>query len=432
MAAPASQRTPEFSHAYRTYALVLLVVVYIFNFIDRTIVNILLEAIGKEFDLADWQLGFFSGTAFAIFYATLGVPIARFADRSQRRRIIAVALAFWSLMTAGQGLAVGFASLALARVLVGVGEAGCSPPAHSMIADLFAPAQRARALSIYSLGIPIGGAIGYFVGGWVRQLFGWREAFMLVGLPGVLLAALVLFTLREPTRGHWEGPRAGTGDGSLREAFAFISRLPSFWHLAFGGALHAFYGYGAATFNPAFFERIHGFSPGEYGTIVAAIGLTAGVLGTYLGGYLGDRFGARDVRSYAWVPGVGSVVAIPFVIGVYLAPDRWWAIAIWLMPAALAGLYLGPTFAMTQALVPPRMRSQAAAILLLVLNLIGYGLGPQFVGALSDWLKPAHGIDSIRYALMWTIVVGAAWSVIHYWLAARTLGRDLEAQHALA
>jgi MFS family permease len=438
MTAPAPTQLPhepELSPAETRYSVGLLIVVYAFAFIDRNIVNVLLQPISVEFGLSDTQLGFFGGTAFGIFYALLGVPIARVADRVQRKRIIALALAFWSAMTALQAAAVGFWTLAITRIFVGVGEAGCSPPAHSMIADMHSPERRARALAVYAFGIPIGGALGLLIGGWMRALFGWREAFLVVGVPGVLLALIVLATLREPTRGYWEGGVAARNPAhreSLRDVLRFLSKLPSFWHLAFAGALHAFYGYGAASFNPVFFERSHGMGPAHYATLAAGIGLTSGVLGTYLGGWLGDRYGARDVRSYPAVPGIGSVLTVPVVFAVYLAPNAELALLISLVSAVASGLYLGPTFAMTQAIVPPRMRAQAAAIMLLVLNLIGLGLGPQFVGWLSDMLKPAHGVESVRWALLSTIVVGAGWSAIHYWYASRTLGRDLEAQRALA
>jgi len=438
MTAPAPGRLPlepEFSPAQTRYSVALLIVVYAFAFIDRNIVNVLLQPISVEFGLSDTQLGFFGGTAFGIFYALLGVPIARVADRMPRKRIIALALAFWSALTALQAVAIGFWTLAITRIFVGIGEAGCSPPAHSMIADMHSPERRARALAVYAFGIPIGGALGLLIGGWMRALFGWREAFLVVGIPGVVLALVVLATLREPTRGHWEGGVAARNPAqqeSLRDVLRFLGKLPSFWHLAFAGSLHAFYGYGAASFNPVFFERSHGMGPAAYATIAAGIGLTSGVLGTYLGGWLGDRYGARDVRSYPFVPGIGSIVTIPFVFAVYLAPSGELALLISVVSAIASGLYLGPTFAMTQAIVPPRMRAQAAAIMLLVLNLIGLGLGPQFVGWLSDMLKPAHGIESVRWALLSTIVVGAGWSAIHYWYASRTLGRDLEAQRALA
>ena len=435
MTAPAEPpRKPELSSGRTRYTVALLIVVYTFAFIDRNIVNVLLQPISVEFGLSDTQLGFFGGTAFGIFYALLGVPIARVADRVSRKRIIAIALAFWSALTALQAAATGFWTLALTRVFVGVGEAGCSPPAHSMISDLFAPEKRARALAVYAFGIPIGGSLGVLIGSLMREHFGWREALLVVGLPGLVLGVIVMLTLREPTRGYWEGGvvRRPAASESLADVFRFLARLPSFWHLAFAGALHAFYGYGAASFNPVFFERSHRMDPSDYGWYASAIGLTAGVFGTFLGGWLGDRYGARDVRSYPAVPGIGSVLTVPVIFAVYLAPSAEIALLISLVSSVASGLYLGPTFAMTQAIVPPRMRAQAAAILLLVLNLIGLGLGPQFVGFLSDRLKPAHGIESVRWALLSTIAIGAAWSAVHYWISSRTLGRDLEAQKALA
>jgi len=436
MHAPAATpRAPELSRAQTHYSVGLLILVYTFAFIDRNIVNVLLQPIALEFGLSDTQLGFFGGTAFGILYATLGVPIARVADRVPRKRIIAIALAFWSAMTALQAAAVGFWTLALARIFVGVGEAGCSPPAHSMVSDMFSPEKRARALAIYAFGIPIGGSLGVLIGSLMREHFGWREAFLVVGLPGLALAVVVMLTLREPTRGYWEGggaARASAPTESAWDVLRFLGRLPSFWHLAFAGALHAFYGYGAASFNPVFFERSHQMDPSDYGWYASSIGLTAGVFGTFLGGWLGDRYGARDVRSYPAVPGIGSVVTVPVVFAVYLAPSAELALLIWFVSAVASGLYLGPTFAMTQAIVPPRMRAQAAAILLFVLNLIGLGLGPQFVGLLSDLLKPSVGIESVRWALLGTISIGAGWSAIHYWLASKTLGRDLEAHKALA
>jgi MFS family permease len=438
MSAPTSPqlpRQPEFSPAQSRYSVALLIVVYTFAFIDRNIVNVLLQPISVEFGLSDTQLGFFSGTAFGIFYAVLGLPIARVADRVPRKRIIALALAFWSLFTALQAAATGFLSLAVARVMVGVGEAGCSPPAHSIVSDMHEPSRRARALAIYAFGIPIGGALGVLIGSVVRELAGWREALLVVGVPGIVLSVIVLLTLPEPTRGYWEGgvaTRKQASHDSLLDVFRFLRRLPSFWHLAFAGALHAFYGYGAASFSPVFFERSHQMSPLHYGYIASAIGLTAGVLGTYLGGWLGDRYGAKDVRSYPAVPGIGSVLTVPVVFAVYLAPSAELALLISLVSSVASGLYLGPTFAMTQALVPVHMRAQAAAILLLVLNLIGLGLGPQFVGWLSDMLKPSFGIESVRWALLSTVSIGAGWSAVHYWLSSKTLGRDLEAKKAFA
>jgi MFS family permease len=404
-----------------------LLVVYVVNFLDRQVVAILLQAIKRDLDLSDAQLGAFSGIAFAALYSTLGIPIARWADRGVRRSIIALALFVWSGMTALQGLAPSFLWLLAARVGVGIGEAGCSPPAHSMIADLFEPRRRATALSVYALGIPIGGAIGLAGGGWLRETFDWRSALMIVGLPGLLLALLVRLSLREPTRGWWEGGRTAARAPSLAEVARVLRGRRAFVHMAVAGALHALYGYGAAAFNPAFFERVHRLGPLEIGYWLGAIAATTGVLGTFLGGWLTDCLGGRDPRWYAWLPGVGSLLVLPLVFLVYLWPDGRGALALAALPAVLAGLYLGPTFAITQALVPPQMRAQAAAVLLLILNLIGMGIGPQVVGVLSDLLAPRFAEESIRYALLGTIAVGALWSVAHYGVAARTLRADLQA-----
>jgi predicted MFS family arabinose efflux permease len=392
----------------------------------------LIEPIKREFGVSDSWLGLASGLGFALFYALAGLPIARWADRGVRRSIIALALFVWSGMTALQGLATSFAWLLAARVGVGIGEAGCSPPAHSMIADLFAPRRRATALSIYALGIPIGGAIGLAGGGWLRETFDWRTALAIVGIPGLLLALLVRLTLREPTRGWWEGGRSGASPPSLGAVARALGARRSFVHMAIGGALHALYGYGAAAFNPAFFERVHRLGPLEIGYALGAIAATTGVLGTFLGGWLTDRVVGRDPRWYAWLPAGGTLLAVPLVFLFYLWPDGPGALALAALPAVLAGLYLGPTFAITQALVPPQMRAQAAAVLLLIMNLIGMGLGPQLVGVLSDLLAPRFGEASIRWALLGTVAVGALWSTLHYFAAAATLREDLRASASAA
>jgi MFS family permease len=419
-------RPDEFSLRYRRYALGLLVVVYVFNFVDRSILNILLQPIKDEFGVSDTMLGFLSGPAFAIFYTIVGIPIARWADQGVRRNIIALAVFIWSGMTALTGLAGSFTQLALARVGVGVGEAGGSPPAHSLISDYFPPERRATALAIYSLGIPIGAGIGYLAGGWLNDFFDWRTAFIAVGAPGVVLALVVRFTLREPTRGFYEpGGSAATTQHSLREVLSFLGRLASFKHLAFGAALHAFYGYGAGAFQPAFFARSHGIPTSEIGTWFALLGFTGGVAGTYLGGYLSDKLATRDLRWYMWLPALATVIYIPFAFLLYLWPDGRTALMLYFPGALLGGFYLGPTFAMTQTLVPPGMRAMASAILLFVINIIGLGLGPQFVGIVSDLLEPSFGIEALRYSLLLIVVGFSAWSILHYGLAARTLRADL-------
>ncbi|MFP6663588.1 MAG: MFS transporter [Deltaproteobacteria bacterium] len=425
------ERPGEFSKSYTRFALGLLLLVYIFNFVDRQIVAILLQSIKEDLDLSDTQLGFFSGTAFALFYSTLGIPIARWSDRNSRTKLIAGALLVWSAMTTLQGFAKSFAVLAAARVGVGVGEAGCSPPAHSMLADFFPVSKRATVFAVYALGIPIGSAIGYATGGWVAENVGWRAAFVVVGVPGIVLAAIVRRTLKEPTRGYWDNAAKVQEQEPVRVVARFLAGRRSFVHLAFAGALHAFIGYGAGAFNPAFYERLHDFSRAELGYVLGAVSLTAGVAGTFAGGWITDRLSKRDIRWYVWFPALTTVLSVPFLALFYLEPDRWTAVAWSLLPALLAGAYLGPTFALTQNMVPARWRSQASALLLLVLNLIGLGLGPQFVGWVSDMLAPEYGLESIRQALVWTTTIGAAWATIHYLLAARTLSVDLEAQYQL-
>jgi len=423
-AAPALAEAEFASASYRRYVLGLLLVVYVVNFIDRSIVNILLQPIKEEFHPSDTALGFLSGVAFAIFYATLGIPIARWADRGVRRDIIALALFLWSGMTALCGLARTFPQLVMARIGVGIGEAGCSPPAHSLLSDYYPPDQRGRAFATYALGIPIGTAFGYLLGGWMTQELGWRSAFLLVGLPGLLLAAVVRLTLREPPRGLSEVRRETAAPPSLREVAGTMWGLGSFRHLAAGATLHAFVGYGVMTWNAPFLARSHGMSPGEIGTALAIVGIVFGGLGTYLGGVLSDRFGKRDARWSLWVPGISTLVAVPFAVAFYLSPDVRSALLFAGIPVFFGAMYLGPTYSITQALAPLRMRAVASAFLLFLINLIGLGLGPQIVGILSDVLAPRLEEESLRGALVAMVSVNL-WSGIHYFLGARTLRADL-------
>jgi MFS family permease len=418
---------PRVSDPYRAYVLGLLLVVYVFNFLDRQILTILLEPIKQEFALNDTQLGLLGGLAFAFFYTLLGIPIAMWADRGTRTNIIALALFVWSVMTAVTGLATSFATVLLARIGVGIGEAGGSPPSHSILADYFPPERRGFALGVYAAGIPIGSAIGALAGGWIGAYFGWRTAFTVVGLPGILLALVVVLTLREPRRGQSDGV-AVVGDAEkLGDVLRFLLRLRSFRHLAFAAALHGFYGYGAANFVPSFFARVHEIPLGMRGTLFAIILLSGGI-GNIAGGKLADRHGARDARWYMWVPGLATLAGVPAAAAFYLWPTPYVAVALGCLPTILGQMYLGPTFALTQTLVRPRMRALASALLLFILNLIGLGGGPTFVGWLSDRLTPSFGAEAVRYALLYTVVGGALWATFHYWAGARTLREDLLAK----
>jgi predicted MFS family arabinose efflux permease len=413
--------SPE-NAGYRSYALGLLLTVYVFNFLDRQILTILTEPISRELKLSNSAIGFLTGPAFALFYTTAGIPIARWADVGVRRSIIALALLVWSAMTALSGLAQSFMHIALARLGVGLGEAGCSPPAHSLISDLFPPERRASALSTYALGVPLGGALGTILGGWIGEVYGWRAAFFAVGLPGIALALAVRLTLREPARAHV------ASRGSMGDALAFMSRRRAFVHMASGAALLAFAGYGTGAFSPIFLARVHGLSLGETGSWLGGIALVAGGLGTFLGGVLADRFGARDVRWYLRLPAFAALLSLPFTSLYYLWPDGRVALLL-SAPASVFGImYLGPTFAMTQSLVPPEMRAFASAVLLFAINAVGLGLGPQFVGLFSDALEPRFGEGAVGTASLATAIVATCWAAAHYWLGARTLREDLLAK----
>jgi predicted MFS family arabinose efflux permease len=413
-----------FSPAVRNYALGVLVVVYTFNFIDRQILSILLEPIKQDLGLSDSALGMLTGFAFALFYATLGIPIARFADRSNRRNLIAWALAIWSAMTAVSGLAQNFWHLLLARIGVGVGEAGCSPPAHSMLADYFPKENRATALGIYSLGIPFGILFGFIAGGWLNEFFGWRVAFFIVGVPGLLLAILVRFTLREPPRGMAEGRVADEEQPTIMETFRFLWSKRSFRHMAVGGGLTAFVGYGVITWVPSFLIRSYGMSTGDVGTYLGLILGIPGGIGIALGGYLADRYGARDTRWYLWIVSVALIASMPLFFGVYLSTTAFASLMFLILPILLGNFYQATTFSQTQGLVSLRMRSVAAAVLLFILNMIGLGAGPQAVGILSDILQPSYGDESLRYALLILSTV-QIWAAYHYYQAGKSLKGDL-------
>ncbi len=410
---------------YRQYVLGILLVVYVFNFIDRQILSILLEPIRQDLKLSDTQLGFLSGVAFAIFYATLGIPIARLADRSSRVNVISWSLAAWSVMTAVCGLAMNFWQLMLGRIGVAVGEAGASPASHSLISDYFVPETRASAMGIYAMGVPIGTLIGLLAGGWLVHFFDWRTAFIMVGLPGVLMAIIVRMTVKEPPRGNSEAIMKEQEPVPLKEAIAFLWARPSFRHVVLAVAFHAFVSYGYNGWLPAFFARSYGMGSAEIGSWLAPlIGVFAG-LGTFSGGYISDYFARRDRRWYVWVPGITLAISVPFFLLAFMSDDKYTTLALLIVPLYFNYIYLGPTFAMIQGLATVRMRAIASAILLFVISLIGLGLGPFGVGVLSDYLKPEFGEESLRISLMFVFLFNI-WAGIHYYIASLTLREDLD------
>lgn len=414
----------EYSNAYRRFVLVMLTIVYAFNFIDRQILVILQEPIKADMGLSDAQLGLLTGFSFALVYVTAGIPIAYWADRGNRRNIVSMALAVWSGMTALSGFVQNYAQLLLARVGVGIGEAGGSPPAHSMISDYFEPERRGTALSIYSMGIYIGILVGFALGGVIAESFGWRTAFLVVGIPGVLFAVVLRLTVKEPRRGRWDNLDHAATRPTVRETLSLLRQRPSFWYIATGCALISYVSYGNGNFLPSFLMRSHGLSLSQVGAILALVAGVAGAIGTFLGGYLGDRLGVVDKRWYLWVPLLGLIAGIVPYFYVLLSDHTVSVLATLVFVNIATTLYLGPSIAMSHALVPPAMRAVASAVLFFVLNIIGLGLGPLLTGVLSDLLRESFGDQSLRYAMVTTATVGFL-AMLMFYLAARRLPADL-------
>lgn len=424
-------KTPYSRPLYRYYALAVLTVVYVFNFVDRQLLVILQEPIKAELNLSDTQLGLLTGFAFALFYVICGIPIARWADKGNRRTIIALALTVWSVMTAMCGLAANYVHLLLARVGVGVGEAGGSPPAHSMISDIFKPKNRALALSVYSIGIYIGILIGFAAGGFLADAFSWRLAFFVVGIPGVALALLVFLTVREPIRGWSEGntqsvePAPPIGD----VARLLWSRI-SFRHIALAASMQAFIIYGIGNWLPSYFLRTYEL---DIGTIGAWMALTTGFgggLGSFFGGWMADKFGAKDVRWYLWVPAILTSLLVPVQLAILLSGHVYFALIMTAPFHFLSAAYLGAVLAVSHNLVSGRMRALTSAVLFFVLNLIGLGLGPVIVGFLSDVFTQNGMAAPLGTAMLICGTIAAIWSVIHYILAANKVREDIARRQA--
>lgn len=407
---------------YRWYALGLLTLVFTSSHVDRQIMGMLLQPIKLELGASDTQMGFLVGLTFALFYATLGMPIAMLADRSNRRNIITGALVIWSGMTALCGLAANFLQLALARIGVGVGEAGSTPPSHSLIADLFPPESRGTAMGIFALGVNFGLLIAYLGGGVLSEMWGWRATFIAVGLPGLLIAVWFYFTVNEPQRGASESlrPKEDASAPSFREVWRFMWRVRALRHTCAGAALAGFTGYGFVLWMPTFLQRSYDMSPSETGLTLAIMTGVVGGLGTFVAGKMVDVLALRDERWRAWVVAAGKAFYVPFLVAFFLMDDLEWALAVYIVPAFFGGFYLAPTFALVQGLADVRMRALASSITLFILNIVGMGFGPQLVGIVSDLFAPAYGQESLRMALLFLGVVNF-WCAWHYYLAGKFL-----------
>ncbi|MFA7268034.1 MAG: MFS transporter [Sterolibacterium sp.] len=413
---------------YRYYVLAVLTSAYVFNIVDRQILSILQEPIKRELGLADSQLGLLTGFAFSIFYVSLGLPIARWADHGVRRNIIAMSVGLWSVMTAVCGLVHNFWQLLLARMGVGVGEAGCTPPAHSMLSDMFPPNRRATALGTYNVGVSIGILFGFLMGGWLQEFFGWRMAFFAVGMPGLLLALIIRLTVKEPPRGFASGRKqteiAPNHSASITEVIKLLWSNRTSRHMVLAAGFWSMTAYGLMTWLPSFLIRCHGLSTGTVGTWLALIMGIGGGIGTFFGGPLADRLGRIDKRWYLWISCASAALSIPFLLAAFTAGSSTLALVCLILPCSTLMLYMACVITVAHGLVENHMRAISSAVILLVNNVIGVGLGPLLIGVVSDLFAPTAGVDSLRYALMIITTAASLLAILHFVLAARHIRRE--------
>ncbi len=425
-AVPANE-TPAGSAAYANYVLGVLFVVYVFNFIDRQVMSVFIGPIKAEFGASDTAMGLLVGFAFALLYTFAGIPIARWADRANRRNIIAIGLAIWSAMTIASGMAKSFAHLVVARIGVGIGEAAGTPPAHSLIADYFPSHKRGTALAIYSSGVFAGSAIAYLGGGYLLEHFDWRTAFFILGAPGLLFALVLRFTVREPARGMSDGGQpVAAEDTTFAETLKFLSQSRAWVLLMIGCAFLSIPGYGVLMWGYEFFARVHELSPVETGKWMALIVGVGGVGGTILGGLVTDKMGQVKQSWRILVPGLLTMAGAPLCL-IFLLTDSLTLSLICFFPYyILMNAYIPAMYSVNQSLAKLKMRATASAICLFLINIVGAGAGPFIVGALSDLFAPAYGADSIRYALAAVtllIVIGCGFLVTCGRYVAQDVGR---------
>ena len=457
--AAAAVERPGFSLGYRRWMLSLLVTIYACSFIDRIIVSTVGQAIKVELKLTDTQFGLLTGAAFALFYALLGIPIGRLAERVSRVNIIAACIALWSVMTMLCGTAGGYWQLLIYRMGVGVGEGGCSPAAHSLLSDHYPPRQRGGALAIYSIGVPIGTMLGAAAGGWLTQTFDWRTALLVVGAPGLVLALLTRFSLREPPRGHSEATAPAETAPPLGAVLKRLFSSPTFRQAALGCVLTNMAANGVTQFGASFFVRSFGMGYAAVGLLFGFVIGVSGILGTLLGGFGSDLGAKRDARWYVWLPAIGSLLAMPAFQMAFTRSEPLGTAGYIFLGSLAFTLYFAPTLALIQNLVEPRMRGTASAMLLLLINIFGQGLGPTVIGVVSDALAqrafslgdfahmcpggvaPHGSAEALALAcraasaggLKLAILASGVfflWGAVHYLLAARTIRRDLKQEAA--
>ncbi len=412
---PANSEQTQYNVGFRSYwTLFVLLLVAIYNFIDRQVIYILIEPIRVDMEMSDTQVGLLTGLSFALVYGIAGLWVARLADRHPRHLIIAASIIVWSAATALGGLANTYWQLLLSRLGVAAGESGSTPAAHSLIATLFPPERRAFTIAFLGCGAPIGVLIGYVGGGWLATNLTWREALIWAGVPGFFLALLVLTTIKDPLRSQ------STREQQPKGGMAALMKLSIFRHMMAAAGIFAASAYALAAFQPSFLIRLHGLTPAEAGLALGLVHGVGGGIGALLGGYLADRLGARDVRWRQWVPAVGALVSVPLTVAALLVDDGHLAAA--LMAGSVIGglLYVAPTFGLAQSIAPVWARATASALLLLSVSVLGQSCGPLLTGVISDWLRPAYGEEGLRMALFIAPVL-QLWSAVHFWIAGTKL-----------
>ena len=417
--APSTGSAPKTS-AYSYYVLLMLALVNMINYVDRNILSVLIGPIKQEFQVSDEAMGLLTGLAFIIVHSLFGLPLARLADRTSRRTVVAVGVAVWSAMTAVMGLASSFGQLLFLRMGVGIGEAAGAPPSHSLLSDYFPPEKRATALSLFGMGVYAGTMFGYFAAGSLGEAFGWRMAFVAVGLPGLLLAALVGATVREPARA------APAADESILFVLRYLLSKPAFVFLMMAASFHAIAAYAAIIWTPSFYGRVHGMTLSQIGIWLGLVSGVGGAIGALGGGLVSDRLGRSDKRWYAWVAACVALLASPASLAAYLFADTpQTSLAAYFVFILLIGAYNGPLHAMNQFLAKPRMRSMSVAIQLLIVNLVGGVIGPWSVGRACDVLRPEYGEAGIRHAMWVAIGVCTVFASLFYLATSRSLRRGI-------
>ena len=406
------------------YVLAMLTVIYSLNFLDRTVINILIDPIKHEYHLSDTSMGLITGFGFVMMYSILAAPVARWADRSNRRSIITGGLVIWSGMTALAGVARSAIQLTLSRFGVGIGEAAGTAPPASMISDLFPNEKRSSAMSIYQLGPVFGGFLGAFIGGWVNQYYGWHQAFLVAGIPGLLVALIFRLTVKEPVRGNSEAKKVNTAQAGVGETLRYMASQKSYMLLLAGFCFTTYTQFGFGAWTAPYLGRIRHLNSAQIGTYLGTIKAVAGLIGTLAGGYLADWAGRRDARWRVYVPGICSMIAGPAVLVFLFAPNSWVSMGGFAVISAMGPVYVGPLVGVSHSVVKVGMRAFSTSVLYLIAEIVGLGLGPYFIGAFNDQYAHRLGVGVIRYSMATAAATTFLGGVI-FIIAAQYLKRDM-------